>query len=78
MGLPWVDRGSYFGTADAGGNGKGVITSKGPLAPQQRGITGALIDLETQRVGLIRFNLFENSGTYREYILGRDGQTAPL
>ena len=38
-----------------------------------RGIRGALADLEYQRIELIRFNLFDNSGTYRKYVEGRDG-----
>jgi len=41
--------------------------------PAFRGVAGALIDLETQRVELIKFNLFENSGTWSSYVNGRDG-----
>ena len=33
-------------------------------APTAAGIDGALIDLEYQRIELIKFNLFDNSGTY--------------
>jgi hypothetical protein len=32
-----------------------------------RGVNGALVDLEYARVELIRFNLFDNSGTYPAY-----------
>src|SRR5262249_21371503 len=38
-----------------------------------RGIDGALLDLEYQRIELIKFNLFDNSGTYRDYVNGRAG-----
>ena len=41
--------------------------------PAQRGVAGALLDLELQRVELIKFNLFDNSGTYAEYVQGRNG-----
>ncbi|HSA87007.1 MAG TPA: peroxidase family protein, partial [Nitrospira sp.] len=43
--------GAVFG--DLGGNG--------------RGIRGALLDLEFQRMEMIKFNLFDNSGTYEKY-----------
>ena len=36
-----------------------------------RGIDGALLDLEYQRIELIKFNLFDNSGTYEDYVSGR-------
>ena len=36
----------------------------GHLGPNGRGIDGALLDLEYQRIELIKFNLFDNSGTY--------------
>ncbi len=34
---------------------------------------GALLDLEYQRIELLQFNLFDNSGTYKDYVLGREG-----
>src|SRR5213594_903376 len=57
---PWVDWRNYYGTGDASTKGWGTQT--------KRGITGALIDLEYERAELIKFNLFDNSGTYRQYI----------
>ncbi len=42
MKTPWVDWGSYWGTGDASSQFPGVITSKGPLSPSGRGVTGAL------------------------------------
>ena len=38
------------------------------VCSDKRGIRGALIDLEYQRIELIRFNLFDNSGTYQAYV----------
>jgi hypothetical protein len=70
---PWVDWSNYWGAGDA--------TSKPPIllkgAPTQRGILGALTDLEFQRIELIKFNLFDNNGTYQDYIQGRDGVGGP-
>jgi hypothetical protein len=58
--VPWVDWSNYFGTGDS--------TSRNWLGFRNwRGINGSLIDLEYQRVELIRFNLFDNSGTYAKY-----------
>ena len=44
-----------------------------PAPRSQSGLRGALADLEYQRIELIRFNLFDNSGTYRQFVEGRDG-----
>jgi hypothetical protein len=77
MNLPWVDWGNYYGAGDASSKMPGAIPSSGPLAPASRGVGGALLDLEYQRVELITFNLFDNNGTFREYILGRNGVAGP-
>jgi hypothetical protein len=69
-GTPWVDWGNYWGTGDATSLPKHFISAK---LPAQRGVAGALLDLELQRVELIKFNLFENSGTYSDYVQGRNG-----
>jgi hypothetical protein len=69
-GTPWVDWSNYWGTGDVSSLPKGFISSK---LPATRGVAGALVDLELQRVSLIKFNLFDNSGTYEEYVRGRDG-----
>jgi hypothetical protein len=66
---PWVDWRNYYGTGDASTKGWGTQT--------KRGINGALIDLEYERAELIKFNLFDNSGTYREYIEGRRDTEGP-
>jgi hypothetical protein len=69
-GTPWVDWANYWGTGDMTSLPTGFISSK---IPAQRGVLGALLDLELQRVELIKFNLFDNSGTYSTYVHGRDG-----
>jgi hypothetical protein len=69
-GTPWVDWSNYWGTGDMTSLPTGFVSSK---LPAQRGVAGALLDLELQRVELIKFNLFDNSGTYSQYVEGRDG-----
>ena len=54
---PWVDWSNYFGTASQ----QSTLDVR-----DQRGIAGALIDLEYQRMELIKFNLFDNK-TFSQY-----------
>jgi hypothetical protein len=81
--MPWLDWANYWATGDgASRNARyddgwlrplvGGLSSRVHLNPNDRGIDGALIDLEFQRVELIKFNLFDHY-TYPEYIQGRDG-----
>src|SRR5258708_4778966 len=72
--LPWVDWGNYYGTSDAS---RGVAPNSSLFASARRGMVGALLDLEVERVELIKFNLFDNSGTYANYILGQNGRPGP-
>jgi hypothetical protein len=74
---PWVDWPRYWATGDGGSRMPSPDLGIRLLRPDQRGIDGALIDLEYQRVELIRFTLFDNSGTYRDYVRGRDGVLGP-
>jgi hypothetical protein len=67
---PWADWSQYWGTGDALSLPKYYLTERGP---QFRGVSGALTDLEYQRIELIKFNLFDNSGTYRAYVSGNGG-----
>lgn len=69
-GTPWVDWSNYWGTGDMSSLPTGFVSSK---LPSQRGVAGALLDLELQRVELIKFNLFDNSGTYSAFIEGKNG-----
>ena len=73
---PWVDWQNYYaaGDADSKFEGREAITKIGKhVLPNGRGVDGALIDLEYQRIELIKFNLFDQN-TYQEYVKGRDGQ----
>ena len=79
LNTPWVDWQNYYATGDAGTKkeGRDAITKLGKhLRPNGRGVDGALIDLEYQRIELIKFNLFDQN-TYEEYIKGRNGQAGP-
>jgi hypothetical protein len=73
-GTPWVDWSNYWGTGDVSSLPTGFVSSK---LPAQRGVAGALVDLELQRIELIKFNLFDNSGTYGDYVQGRNGVSGP-
>jgi len=73
-GTPWVDWENYWGTGDTASLPTGFLLNK---PPAQRGVAGALVDLELQRVALIKFNVFDNSGTYKQFLEGRDGTPGP-
>ncbi len=72
--LPWVDWQNYWATRDTRSRVRGLDWL---LSPNERGIRGALFDLEHQRIELIKFNLFDNSGTYQEYVRGSKGVAGP-
>ena len=67
---PWVDWSNYYATGDTGS--RSWWPSK-----NARGVGGALIDLEYERVELIKFNLFDNGGTFPGYVRGADGVEGP-
>ncbi|PHS39848.1 MAG: oxygenase [Sulfurovum sp.] len=76
----WVDWSNYWATGDISSksSSREGFTSLGRhLKPNGRGIDGALIDLEYQRMELIRFNLFDNN-TYEQYISGLDEKTGKV
>jgi Animal haem peroxidase len=76
---PWVDWQNYYGTGDSSSlkEGPEAVTQIGEhLKPNGRGVDGALLDLEFQRVELIKFNLFDQN-TYEEYVNGRNGKAGP-
>ena len=66
---PWVDWENYWATGDATSKSSKLSANLALVGADQRGITGALLDLEYQRMELIRFNLFDNS-TFEEYLNG--------
>jgi len=77
-GPPWVDWTNYWAAADQSSRSEKSDDILLPLPPllrhlldrNTRGIDGALMDLEYQRMELIKFNLFENK-TYEQYVTGR-------
>jgi hypothetical protein len=71
---PWVDWSNYWGTGDASSIPTGFISNK---LVAQRGVAGALLDLEYERIELIKFNLFDNNGTFQQFVSGRDGIGGP-
>lgn len=76
---PWVDWQNYYAAGDAGTKheGREAVTTLGKhVFPNGRGIDGALMDLEYQRIELIKFNLFDQN-TFEEYVTGREGQPGP-
>ena len=56
----------------------GIAGKLGFLSPNRRGINGALLDLEYQRIELLVFNLFDNSGTYEEYARSQQNPSGSL
>ena len=71
---PWLDWPNYYAAGDATSLApKYLLQSMRLLGPNAHGINGALYELEVQRIELIKFNLFDNSGTYEEYVTGRNG-----
>ncbi|MEZ5811642.1 MAG: peroxidase family protein [Rhizobiaceae bacterium] len=80
---PWVDWSNYWGSGDestkaTGGTGlirdalSALLSVTDHVFDRDtRGLDGTLLDLEYQRMELIRFNLFDNA-TYPQYAKGRD------
>ena len=64
--------------ADAASRRTGWLSKLGFLSPNRRGINGALLDLEYQRIELLKFNLFDNSGTYENYLRSRESHADKL
>jgi hypothetical protein len=70
---PWIDWPNYWGAGDASTLAPRLLKPIKHVGPNGHGIDGALIDLEYERIELIRFNLFDNNKTYETYVKGRDG-----
>jgi hypothetical protein len=75
--LPWIDWANYWATGDFGSTASNPLSFIPHAGANGRGVDGALIDLEYQRIELIKFNLFDNGGTYEEFIRGRAGVPGP-
>ena len=69
---PWVDWSNYWATGDESSRSKVWLSGFGRLGPDARGIDGALLDLEYQRIELLEYNLHDNY-TFEEYVRGRAG-----
>jgi hypothetical protein len=74
---PWTDWQNYWATGGAASRATEFPFNLRHLDPNWRGIDGALLDLEYQRIELIKFNLFDNSGTHVHYVRGRNGVPGP-
>jgi len=76
---PWVDWANYWATADGDSKSGEWLAFTGVLRHFLKdgfGIDGALMDLEYERIELIKFNLFDND-TFKDYVAGRDGVVGP-
>ena len=65
---PWIDWQRYAGAGGPESRTVGWGGKLGFFSPDGRGINGALLDLEYQRLELLKFNLFDNNGTFETYI----------
>jgi Animal haem peroxidase len=74
---PWVDWANYWATGDGTSRYRGWLDGLWFLNPNHRGVAGALLDLEYQRIELLKFNLFDNSGTFEEYQTRRSDHHSP-
>jgi hypothetical protein len=72
--VPWVDWQNYWGTGDITSKSERHDSGSHIFDRNQRGLDGALINLEYQRMELIKFNLFDNK-TFEQYLTG-DGRAA--
>ena len=72
-----MDWSNYWGAGDAKSKAPEFVKQANHLGPTGRGIDGALLDLEYERIELIKFNLFDNNKTYQQYITGRKGVGGP-
>ncbi len=65
---PWIDWQRYSAAAGPESRTRGWAGNLGFFSPDNRGLNGALLDLEYQRLELLKFNLFDNSGTFPTYM----------
>jgi hypothetical protein len=71
MPFPWVDWQHYYATGDV----SSLATGSAAKSANDRGVFGALMDLELERGEMFTFNLFDNSGTYERYLSTASGPT---
>jgi hypothetical protein len=76
---PWLDWPNYWATRDESSRAPVSLFADAKLiGPNAHGINGALYELELQRIELIKFNLFDNNGTYESYVKGRGDDPGPI
>lgn len=78
--VPWVDWSRYWATGDAtskAGEWLGLVGALQHYFKNGIGEIGALIDLEYQRMELVKFNLLDPL-TWRTYVTGADGKPGPV
>ncbi len=75
---PWLDWPQYWSAGGEQSRFSGMMSRFNLLSPNTRGINGALLDLEYQRMELLKFNLFDNHGTYEEYFRGQNTALSKL
>lgn len=75
---PWLDWPNFWAAGDSSSLSPSTLLASTFLGPNERGINSALYELELQRIELIKFNLFDNSGTYQAYVTGRNGRAGPV
>jgi hypothetical protein len=71
---PWVDWANYWGTGDARSRSDRFGPDSHIFNRSKRGIDGALLDIEFQRMELIKFNLFDNL-TFEQFVTDEAGPT---
>jgi hypothetical protein len=71
---PWVDWSNYWGTGDITSKSDRFRPSSHIFNRAIRGVDGALLDIDYQRMELINYNLFDNR-TYEEYSTHPAGPT---
>ena len=74
---PWTDWQNYWLTGDASSKAPDFVRQAGHAGPNERGLDGALLDLEYERIELIKFNLFDNNGTYRPISVAARASAGP-
>jgi hypothetical protein len=67
---PWVDWTNYWATGDSTSKSERHSFGWHILNRNKRGVDGALLDAEYQRMELIKFNLFDNNKTFERYLSG--------
>ncbi len=75
---PWLDWPRYWAAGADPSRAVGLTAKFGFLSPNRRGINGALLDIEYQRIELLKFNLFDNSGTYENYVRSQETAAGDL